>query len=477
MKKALLISLLLGPLLSLNLYAVQLHKCFLLPITDSIEGTIGNALFKRIELNLRSSTWCEYQEKPGLHKILKKYKRKLSLALQNSDVIRLVGKKSGAGSIIRVKLKYSHNSITLNTDVIDSMGKEYLFRHTIEMKSDAINNMSSTVVEQLNEYGSTLPYQFLITDMMGQDLIGKIISTNTFVEGDIVLVERPVSPIRHPLLKKVVEWETNKIAEATVVRINPPYLRVHIKDKPKLGPKIGDWGALIRPGESIKNKNVKKTYAKRYADIFEFEGTAIISRPYAHSNLDGTSEDLENKFLLGGRGIGHLIITKNIWAELGINHSIGLTGGLNTSAHNHLDFKTGYKFYLLKNTPGSFISPFLSYNSDTFDYNLSGNSQFIPTTFTGLAFGVYGNHPIVQKYDLTFRLSIGASTKVQIEGGSYGSSTSSSTSSLDIGVRHDYNREYDIYGGFNYSKFSAKFGNDELNYASFNLIGGIVYIY
>ncbi len=477
MKKIPLLLCIVATLFAINTaMASSLHKCFLLPITDSLEGTIGNALFAQIEENLQSSKWCDYQRNDGLIKILSKYNRKLNLALQNSDVIKLVGMKSKAGSIIRVKLKYTTNSIILSTDIIDDLGREYLFRYEEEMKSDKIEDLAKVVISNLNEYGESIPYQFQITEMMGNDLIGRIIGSNTFARGDTAIIERPVSPIRHPLLKKVVEWNTLKIGEASVEQVSPPFIRVKLTGN-TAPPKKGDWGSLLRPGEKQENKATAQKYSKKYPDIFEVEASAIITRPYAHNSLSGTSEDLENKFLLGARGIGHLIITRNIWAELGMNYEIGLTGGVNSSSHTKLNFKTGWKFFPVKDMPGSFISPYIAYGNDTFDYNSDSSTQFVPTTFKVISLGLYGNHQVADRYDVVVKLNFGVSSKVQADGGGFSGSGTASTGEMELGVRYDYDKEYDIYGGINYSKYSAKFGNDELNYAAFNLVGGIVYSY
>lgn len=471
MKKLLLLLL---ATVSLNAYAnIQLHKCFLLPITDNLQGAVSDEIFSLTQSVLRSSSWCELQENPKLLTLLTKYKKQLGGHLKNSEVIKLVSLRSNAGSIIRVKLKYKVKDVTLNIDVIDSNGTEYLLRDEYKLKDDSIANIMTNIKTSLNNYSADFPYQGVVVDTVADNIIIKAINGNKFVFRDELEISRPISPIKHPLLKKVVEWNVEKIGVGKVERKNKNVVTVKINN-PKI--KKGFWVGLKRPAPEVKYIPTDLRKARHYAEFFEIKGLGLLSMPKAANSYNSVEEKFSG-YQLGIDAEGALNLTQNIVTIGRIHQSIGLLGDAKATTKSTYKLDLGYRYNLSYENKGTYIIPFLGYHLYSYNVKEAEGQYFGTSSFDSFTCGLLGSYEFNDIYTLNYRFDLGMSSSASHSPNIYGSSTSTRVGSVELGLRYNYEKHYDIYGGIEHAQSSAYYGDDSITYSSTNFKAGLIYKY
>lgn len=455
----------------------MLHRCFLLPVSDNIQGTIGEELFNRTEKMLNENKWCDYHQDPKLQTLLYKYRRNLDEALTAQEVLRLVAQKTQVGSVIRLKAEYQQQKMHLMIDIMDADGREFLYRKNEELADDSIDRMMEIIGESLQEYAHDLPYRAVVVEMVGNDLILKTIGTEPFQLGNIIRIENPIRPIKHPLLKKVVEWETDKIGEAEVLSLRPPFFRAKLIPQKNMKAAIGQWASLVRPGVPPKNPNAPAEYVRTQTKVYELSATANLLSPLASNNYQGNKEEVKGTIFAGVEGRGYLRITPDFWSELVLNYHLGLTGGFSSSSQDGVQVKLGYRFTPIAHRPLIHISPYIAYDYQSFDYNSSGSTNFVSTQFTNYLFGLIGNYPIGDRYTLIGEMNFALSSDVTASDNKYQGDKKSTVGKVEIGLRYDYQAPYDLLFKIGHQKYTANIGDDELSYGDLRLSFGLIYKY
>ena len=115
---------------------LDLRRCMLLPITDSVGGGISFKVFEEVEKYIKTSDWCYYKSNSEILNILGNYKKNLNTYLKNKNVVKVVAEKVQAGSVIRIDLKTELKTTRVDLEVIGKNGSDLYFKETTALNSN-----------------------------------------------------------------------------------------------------------------------------------------------------------------------------------------------------------------------------------------------------------------------------------------------------------------------------------------------------
>ena len=213
--------LVLASLLSLSALAQSsMRRCTLLPITDSVGGAIGYKVFEEVEKDLRKSNWCTYVSNSSLINVFSRYRENLPQYLKTKEVLSTVAEKLQVGSLVLVNLKNEINGVEVSMQVYGENGEDLYFSEKSQLNSDDIETISLAVKNWLLMYSKMIPYDAKINGILGDQITMDVGKGYPIQVGQKFLVKRPITKKKHPLLKKIVDWETELMAEGQVFNIS-----------------------------------------------------------------------------------------------------------------------------------------------------------------------------------------------------------------------------------------------------------------
>ena len=236
---------------------LDLRRCMLLPITDSVGGGISFKVFEEVEKYIKTSDWCYYKSNSEILNILGNYKKNLNTYLKNKNVVKVVAEKVQAGSVIRIDLKTELKTTRVDLEVIGKNGSDLYFKETTALNSNDPYVIARTISNWLDVYEKSIPYDAVITGVLGHQFTidsGRNIGMSV---GDELIIVRPKRKKKHPLLKEIVDWETEKIGGGKTINVNVSQSQGKIEQydsKKKI--QLGDW-VLVR---KIKKINADQDY-------------------------------------------------------------------------------------------------------------------------------------------------------------------------------------------------------------------------
>ena len=160
-------ALLLGLILFSHSLMADMRRCMLLPTRDSIGGALGFNVFEDVEMYLKDSGWCYYTSNSEILNILSNYKRNLDSILENPRVIKIISEKTRTGSLIKVEIINQVKGVDLTIKVIGKNGKDVFFKERTRLNTDDPKVLSQTVKNWLNQYEKQIPYDGVITGVLG----------------------------------------------------------------------------------------------------------------------------------------------------------------------------------------------------------------------------------------------------------------------------------------------------------------------
>ena len=198
----------------------SMRRCTLLPITDSVGGAIAFKVFENVENQLKKSNWCTYVSNSGLINIFSRYRENLSQYLKQKEVLKTVAEKLQVGSIIRVALVNEIKGVEIQLEVYGDDGEDLYFSEKTLVATDEIETISQNVTNWLDTYSKTIPYDAKINGILGEQITLDVGKGYPIQIGQSFVVKRPIGKKKHPLLKKIVDWETEVLAEGKVFNIS-----------------------------------------------------------------------------------------------------------------------------------------------------------------------------------------------------------------------------------------------------------------
>lgn len=447
----------------------SMRRCTLLPVTDSVGGAIGFKVFEQIEASLKKSNWCTYVSNSAMIGVFSKYRENLPQYLKQKEVIKTVAEKLQVGSIIRVALVNELKGVEIQLDVNGEDGEDLYFSEKALITTDDIDAISQHVKNWLDTYSKTIPYDAKINGILGDQITLDVGKGYPIQVGQGFVVKRPVKKMKHPLLKKIVDWDTDVLAEGRVFSISDNQalgmVKVYKSDKKLVG---GDWVRL----EPFKQEVINDPNLEDKKE--EEPGTlGILS-----IGLFGTSSSVDTSTPTGSkRASGHLLgfdfraegwITRQYFAAIQVARSIGklkeTSGEIEKSSANAsfgvFKLTGGYKYLPIGFFYGPQIDIYAGYANYVFDVDYSKADGFGKSNISGILLGVAANVPINREYRFNVKADFLPFPSFKDSDGIYGEKDSASLLDLELGLKYQYTPRMTLDGSISTLAGKAKFGGD-----------------
>jgi hypothetical protein len=470
-------------LLGLHLSAwgqASMRRCTLLPVTDSVGGAMGFKVFQEVEALLSRSNWCSYVSNSAMISVFGRYRENLHQHLKTKEVLSTVGEKLRVGSIIRIALVSEIKGMELQLEVYGDNGEDLYFTEKTFLQKDDLDIISSTVSQWLDTYAATIPYDAKVTGVMGDQVTLDVGKSYPIKVGQRMIVKRPNRKVRHPLLRKIVDWETEVLADGSVFNISDTQALGMIKvyrSSQKLMP--GDWVSL----EEAPPVTTAPTAAKEEPGTLGILSLALFG---TSSSVDtatpgGLNRMSGNIFGLDFRVEGW--ITRQYFGAIEIDRSVG---GLSRSSgdpqkeninasNGSVKLMGGYKYLPIGFFYGPQIDIYGGYANYAYDLNFSGQDGFGRNNFSGLLFGTAANIPINREYRFFAKAEFLPFPTFTDHDGIFGSANSATSMELEIGLRYHYTLRMTFDGSVETVSNRAKFNsaNREVSYRDNRLKLGV----
>jgi hypothetical protein len=444
----------------------SMRNCMLLPITDGIDNKTGFKVFEDLETYIKESTWCTYKSNSDLIDVLSQYSKNLEGHLQNKDVLKVISDKTKAGTLIRVNMQMSAGVTDLKLEIIGENGEDRYFKESTQLKSNEVSLISQTVKNWLDVYEKTIPYSGRVKGVLGDQFTIDIGKKSNIYNGSEIIIERPTSKRQHPLLKEIVDYQTEKIAEAKVFDVSDNQAQAKIiayENNKKL--KLEDW-VKVRAGE--QRKAIEQiTYNEREKEDNGKLGTVGLFLNVGSGSVSqtGSTDNAKSGLVFGADLETEIWITRAYWFGFDYSKKLGTektsSGSFSKddySVNNSITrLKFGFKYLPLGFFYGPQVDGYFGYGSYTYGFDTNLTDKFTEFTFSGLLLGARGSVPIYEKLRLylvfDFLLTSSYKEKVQI----FGTDESSSHYRIEFGGQYTYEQNLMFSAGFQALSNKANF--------------------
>lgn len=463
-------------MISFKSFADQsMRRCMLLPVSDSVGGAIGFKVFEDLEYYLKNSHWCYYRSNSDIIDILSNYKTNLHEHLKNAEVIKILGEKTRAGSLIRVHLKSDLEGMEIALDVLADNGEDFLFKERTRIAGNEIGEITQVLKNWLDQYEKRIPYDGRVIGVLGDQYTVDIGREYGVLANQTAKILRPTEKRKHPLLQEVIEYETEVIADGVIFHVvdNQSQGRViAYQGNKKLA--MNDWLVLT------KNQDPEALEKVPYATVdedkdYSFGRIGSLTLSFVAGQGSATRLNTnQNINKVGGALWGadlnlEIWATRNFWFGFDFGKTVGTykkkegaaTSPDNSVSPGYYKVKFGYKYLPLGFFYGPQVDGYIGYARYSYSFDTSTVDSLSNMSFKGLLFGTRGTIPFMKKYkaylELDFIFKPNFSEDVSLNG----EADSRSNFNLGFGVIYDYTPVMSLTGGFDYSQNSAKFVNPE----------------
>ena len=444
----------------------SMRHCMLLPVTDGADNKIGFKVFEDIESYIKDSTWCTYKSNSELINILGQYSKNLDSHLNNKDVLKVVADKTKAGTLIRIGLAVGANSTDVRVEVIGENGEDKYFKEQTQLRSIDPVVISQTVKNWLDVYEKTIPYNGRVKGVLGDQFTIDIGKKSSIYNGAEITIERPTAKRQHPLLKEIIDYQTEKIAEARVFDVSDTQAQakvINYEGNKKL--KIEDW-VKVRSQETRKVVE-QVAYGDKADNEFGKLGSVGIFLSVGSGSVSqtGASEKKANGMLVGGDIEAELWATRNWWAGLDFGKKFGsykkdvgtFSSESNSTDNTAVRVKFGYKYLPLGFFYGPQIDVYGGYARYIYGMSTNATDKFTEFSFSGVLLGARGSLPVVEQVRayllIDFLLTSAYEEKVRV----FGTDESSSNYRLEIGAQYAWETNITLSAGLQILSNKANF--------------------
>ena len=454
-------------ILSTNALASEsMRHCMLLPVTDGADNKVGFKIFEDIEEYIKDSSWCTYKSNSELINILGQYSKTLEGHLTNKDVLKVVADKTKAGTLIKISLALGANATEVKVEIIGENGEDKYFKEQTQLKSTDTSVISQTVKNWLDIYEKTIPYNGRIKGVIGDQFTIDIGKKSQIFNGSEIVIERPTTKRQHPLLKEIIDYQSEKIADARVFDVGDTQAQakvINYEGNKKL--KIDDW-VKVRSVESRKVIE-QVVYGDKADNQFGKLGSfGIFLNVGAGSITKSTnSENTMSSVMLGGELEAELWATRNCWAGLDFGKKFGdykkdkgsFSSDSNTTDNTSLRVKLGYKYLPLGFFYGPQIDLYGGYGSYTYGMTTNTADDFTEFKFSGFLLGARGSLPIYQATRVYLLIDFLLTSRYHEKIPIHGKDQSSSNYRLEFGGQYAFETNITLTGGLQMLSNKASF--------------------
>ena len=253
----------------------SMRNCMLLPIVDTADSKIGFRVFEEIENYIKDSSWCTYKSNSELINILGQYSKNLESHLANKDVLKVVADKTRAGTLIKVNLQTGAQATDLTLEIIGENGEDKYFKESVQLKNNDVTLIAQAIKNWLDVYEKTIPYDGRVKGILGDQFTIDIGKHSHLYNGSEIIIERQTAKRQHPLLKEIVDFQSEKIAEAKIFEVSDNQAQAKIiqyeKDKKFTYTIVGSEESDVSTNKiSIKSPFGQAIIGKKKGDSFSY---------------------------------------------------------------------------------------------------------------------------------------------------------------------------------------------------------------
>ena len=465
------IILLLSLIFSLSAWSQSsMRRCTLLPVTDSVGGAIGFKVFEELESNLRRSSWCTYVSNSSMMGVFSRYKENLPRHLKEPEVVKAVAEKLKVGSILRVGIVNELKGIELQLEIVGENGVDLYFSEKMTLDSDDIEMIAQSVKNWLDVYSKQIPYDGKVTGILGEQITFDVGKGYPIQVGQQFSIKRLKNLKKHPLLKKVVDYDSEVVAHGEIFNISDNQalgmVKVYKNNKKLL---VGDWlklEAYNPEGIDVRDALDKPEAPK--PGTLGLLSVALFGSQSSTSTSTTTDSQRMSGMLLGFDLRGELWLTRNYFAALELLSAIGTqrkgSGSPEKSSvnvnNNAFKVTGGYKYLPIGFFYGPQIDIYAGYANHTFDIDYSAQDGFGKNQISGIVFGTNVNVPVSRDYRFFANAELIPFPTFKDSDNLFGSAKSVSSMELELGVKYQYITNITFDGSVEVQSHKAKFGGD-----------------
>lgn len=464
----------------------SMRRCMLLPITDPAGNSLGYKIYEMVEAKLKRDGWCDYIPSSEVMGIFSKYRDKLPQYLKDENVLKTVAERLKVGTMIRVSLEYDIDKVNVEFSVIGENGVDlYMSEKTIvnEIEADPV---LTAINGWLELYESTIPYEGKVLGVLGDQVTFSIPKTTQVIVGQEFVVKRLINKKRHPLLKKIVEWDNVVLAKGKIfnksIGQSLGVIKVYTTNKKV---EVGDWIRLEKASAAkIPGTREFRDYEdNNFGKLGEMAVAFSLSSHSTSTSLSSGTAKMGG-YLYGVSLAGEAWITRNYFVLGEFSKRIGnLTkqGGSpseDTSGQNAgvLRVGGGYKYLPMGFFYGPQVDLYAGYARYSYQMTKSAADGFGTNNISGFFVGAGGNIPLKKEIKVYGRGEIMPFGGFNDEDSIFGSKKSISSMRIDVGVHYVWSLSIKLLGGFEVINNSVKFSGtpSELSYRDTLLkVGGV----
>jgi hypothetical protein len=488
MIKLLLISLLTFSAIA-NADQFSMRKCMILPITDTAGNSFGYKVYEELERRVKESGWCEYKSSSDVIEIFSKYREKLNEYLNDSNVLKTVSSRLRAGTLIRVSLEYDIDKVNLQLDVIGENGEDiYLSEKAVINEMDS-NQVVSTVLNWLEIYEAQIPYDGKVIGVLGEQVTFKIPKNKIVSIGQEFKVRRLITKKKHPLLKKIVEWDNLVLAKGKIINVSRGQalgvIKVYTSNK-KL--ESNDWVRLekFNPKRAIESKDFSRYEKHKFGKLGEVTLALNLGSHTASTNSSSGNSKLGG-YLYGVSVEAQAWVTRNYFVLGKYSKKVGSLSGESGSpvvdssgqSAGVLKVGGGFKYLPMGFFNGPQVDLYGGWVSYSYQLDKSATDGFGSNEFTGIFVGVGGTVPIQKGLRVYGSGEIIPFGDFEDTDNVYRAKKSMSSMVFEIGAQYLWTPSVKLLAGFEVINNSAKFKgtNSELSYRDASMKVGAIFIY
>jgi hypothetical protein len=476
-----------------NVYAEHsMRRCLLLPIGDSVAGGIAFSVFQEVEKKLKDASWCDYVFNSQILDVLSSYKDNLDKHLQNPDILRAIGEKTRAGSLIKINVNQVAEGTEILLKVYSSNGHDLLLAQSSRIAGQDIDEVVRLIDDWLIIYEKTIPYDGLVVGVLGDQINAEFGTKRRLKPGDRVEILKLKRKEKHPLLKEVVAWSTESLALGKVIGSDQKNHQIQVLNYDSTTRvDVGDWVKIIltKEGEASADENTQDAEdPNKFGKIGEVGLFLTIGKAdRSISDASGSSKKIGG-YLIGAHLEGEMWITRNFFGGLEFARRFGtmrkesgtfIGDDKNTSTFGSTKVKLGYRYLPMGFFYGPRLEGYLGYAHYTFALENRIADRFVESNSKGLMLGLRGSMPIIRGVrgfiDFDFLVKGGYSEDVTV----FGDAESVSSFNIEAGGLYVLDERTSLLASFEYLSHAAKFASDTQKVTSKETMGrfGVIYTF
>ena len=459
----------------------SMRDCMILPISDPVGNSIGFKIYEDLERYLNQEKWCDYKSGSEVIEVFSRYRDKLPEYLNDEKVLKTVADRLKVGTIIRIKTSLEIDKMNLSLDIIGENGSDIYFSEKAVLNKIDILQANTTIRNWLELYASIIPYDGKVLGVLGDQITFSYAGSTKLALGQEFKVKRFIKKRRHPLLKKIVEWDTEVIAHGRIFNLSRGQalgtIKTYLSNK-KLS--TNDWIRLepVNPKKILEDKNFSRYEKQSFGRL----GDLSLSLSLSSNSATTTTTSGSNKMsgvIYGLSAELETWVTRNYVVlgefskKLGNLSKASGSPSSSTTGQNTTTIKIagGYKYLPMGFFYGPQVNIYGGYAKYSYRLDTSRVDGFGENSFSGIMIGVGGSVPLRKGIRVFASGEIIPFGEFNDVSNVYGTNKSISSLALEVGGKFIYGPNLNLLGSFELINNSARFNgnNSELSYGDTSL--------